>query len=393
MDLVLVFAITLLLSVLVSGLAQRSVLSTAVLFLVAGFAVGKGIFRLILLQADNPMVVLLVELALFSVLFTDGMRVGIHDLVSTWRLPGRALFLGLPLTLLGVAFLARFLANLSWAESFLLGAALSPTDPVFAAAVVGNEQVPARLRFLLNVESGLNDGLALPIVLVLLNVVEATQVQLVSVLGDLALGVALGVSLPWVVLRLERNRFFSPTTTYEPLNAFALGLLILAVASLTSANLFLAAFTAGVTVATVSPQVRNAFNRFGELVTELLKLFALLIFGALISPGALGTQVPVRGYIFAFLVLLVVRPLAIGVALLGSRIGWPERLAAGWFGPKGFASIVYGILILRAAAPQATYLFHLVAIVVAGSIIVSSSTDTLAVGLLQRMEEQIKSSE
>jgi NhaP-type Na+/H+ or K+/H+ antiporter len=393
MDLVLVFAITLLLSVLVSGLAQRSVLSTAVLFLVAGFAVGKGIFRLILLQADNPMVVLLVELALFSVLFTDGMRVGIHDLVSTWRLPGRALFLGLPLTLLGVAFLARFLANLSWAESFLLGAVLSPTDPVFAAAVVGNEQVPARLRFLLNVESGLNDGLALPIVLVLLNVVEATQVQLVSVLGDIALGIVLGVSLPWVVLRLERNRFFSPTTTYEPLNAFALGLLILAVASLTSANLFLAAFTAGVTVVTVSPQVRNAFNRFGELVTELLKLFALLIFGALISPGALGTQVPVRGYIFAFLVLLVVRPLAIGVALLGSRIGWPERLAAGWFGPKGFASIVYGILILRAAAPEATYLFHLVAIVVAGSIIVSSSTDTLAVGLLRRMEEQIKSSE
>jgi NhaP-type Na+/H+ or K+/H+ antiporter len=101
----------------------------------------------------------------------------------------------------------------------------------------------------------------------------------------------------------------------------------------------------------------------------------------------------VRGYIFAFLVLLVVRPLAIGVALLGSRIGWPERLAAGWFGPKGFASIVYGILILRAAAPEATYLFHLVAIVVAGSIIVSSSTDTLAVGLLRRMEEQIKSSE
>ena len=108
---------------------------------------------------------MIAELALFSVLYTDGMRAPVRDLVSAWRLPGRALLLGLPLTLLGTALLARYVVGLSWAESILIGAALSPTDPVFAAAIVGREGIPSRLRFLLNVESGLNDGLALAIAL------------------------------------------------------------------------------------------------------------------------------------------------------------------------------------------------------------------------------------
>src|SRR4051812_8371535 len=99
----LVFAAALLLAVLVSELAYRSVLSTAVLFLVIGFAAGNGGVGLIKLEADNPVVVGIADLALFSILFTDGMRVGFRDLTQAWRLPGRALLLGLPLTLIGTA--------------------------------------------------------------------------------------------------------------------------------------------------------------------------------------------------------------------------------------------------------------------------------------------------
>ena len=166
------------------------------------------------LAPGDAVVAVLAELALFSVLFTDGMRVGVKDLASAWRLPGRALLLGLPLTLAGTALLAHWVAGLPWAESFLLGAVLSPTDPVFAAAIVGREEVPARLRQLLNVESGLNDGLALPVVLAMLAVAGKAEVHLGAGAAEVALGVVLGIVIPWAAVRLERMRFFAAHTTY-----------------------------------------------------------------------------------------------------------------------------------------------------------------------------------
>jgi NhaP-type Na+/H+ or K+/H+ antiporter len=152
--LLLAFSAVLLLAVLLSSLAHRTILSTAVVFLLAGFVLGEGLTGVVPVTAGDDVVATLAELALFSVLFTDGMRVGWPDLRSAWKLPGRALVLGLPLTLLVTAGLAHWVAGLGWAESLLLGAVLSPTDPVFAAALVGNERVPQRLRQLLNVESG-----------------------------------------------------------------------------------------------------------------------------------------------------------------------------------------------------------------------------------------------
>ncbi len=172
MTALLIFSITLLVAVLISGPASRSMLSTAVLFLIAGFVAGSGLFGWIRADASNPMVKQLASLALFSVLFTDGMRIGARDLASAWRLPGRALLLGMPLTMAVIALLAHTIVHLSWVESFILGAALSPTDPVFAAAIVGRDEIPGRLRHLLNVESGVNDGIALPFVIVLLNVLS-----------------------------------------------------------------------------------------------------------------------------------------------------------------------------------------------------------------------------
>ena len=137
---VFTFAITLLLAVLISELASRSVLSTALLFLFAGFVAGEGMLGLVPLQPDNPVVAQLAELALFSVLFTDGMRVGVRDLLSAWRLPGRALLLGMPLTFAGTAVLAHSVARPAVARSFSHRGSLSPTDPVFAAAIVGGKK-------------------------------------------------------------------------------------------------------------------------------------------------------------------------------------------------------------------------------------------------------------
>ena len=373
---VLAFAATLLLAVLVSALAHRTVLSTAVLFLAVGFAIGKGALSLITVGPADPLVRILAVLALVSVLFTDGMRASVRDLVSAWHLPGRALLLGLPITLALTALAARFVVGLPWPDSFLVGAVLSPTDPVFAVAIVGREDVPYRLRHLLNVESGLNDGLALPVVLVLLAIVGRQEMRVGTEALQLLAGLGIGIAIPWAAAALERSRFFSASAAYEPLGAFAVGLLVFSAAALTGMNEFLAAFAGGVTVATASPAMRTAFHRFGDLVAELLKLAALMVFGIAVHPS-LFADVGVRGYAFAVVALVLARPIAIGLAFLGARVPAREWLAAAWFGPKGFASVVYGLLILQSGVPGAGRMFDLVAIVIIVSIVAHSSTDVV----------------
>lgn len=376
MDAVLAFAVVLFTGTLLSEWTQRSVLSTAVLFLVAGFLVGNGALDLVTITPDNTVVSKFAELALFSVLFTDGMRVGARDLISAWRLPGRALLLGLPLTLVGTAVMAHGIVGLSWDQAFLVGAVLSPTDPVFAAAIVGRPEIPGRLRHLLNVESGVNDGLALPIVLILLSIMTGDAPSLSTLFGEVMLGIVWGAAVSWLGVRLHRHRFFQVTEVYEPFGVLAIGLMVLALSSLTHANEYLAAFTAGVTIATVSPELKKHFGRFGDRITELLKLAALLVFGSLISPAFLQ-DIDWTGYVFAALVLLLARPLALMLALMGSRLNWRERLTAAWFGPKGFASVVYGLLILKFSIPAGEHLFHFIALVVVASIVAHSSTDVV----------------
>lgn len=372
----LVFAITLAMAVLVSQLAHRTVLSTAVLFLVAGFVVGPGLWGAVPASPHLPAIRELAELALFSVLLTDGMAAGLGELRSAWRLPGRALLFGMPLTFGALALLARSLGQLDWTDAFLLAAVLSPTDPVLAAAIVGRAEVSQRLRHLLNVESGLNDGIALPIVVVLLAVSGGRGADGIRIAGQLVLGVAFGVVVPWGFIRLERTRFFSASTLNEPLGIFAVGLGLLALCAVTGANAFLAAFVGGITVGTMSPAARDAFHRFGELVTELLKLAALLAFGALVTPALLAS-VSVGGWLFACGAIVLARPVALAIALHRTPLGWREQISAAWFGPKGFASVVYGLMVLESHDPAARRVFVLTVVVVAVSIVVHSSSDVV----------------
>lgn len=376
-SLLLSFAVLLMMAVLISERAHRTVLSTAVLFLLGGFLLGGGVLGVVQVRPGDPLVGGLSELALFSVLFTDGMRVGLSDLRSAWRLPGRALLLGLPLTLVLTAVLAHFVAGLPWLESFLIGAVLAPTDPVFAAAIVGREEVPARLRHLLNVESGLNDGLALPIVLVLLAVTGGMQADGWQLTEELGLGVVVGVVVPYAVLLLERLPFLQATKSLQPLLAVSIGLLVLAICYTTHANLFLAAFTAGVTVATAGRGLRHEFEQFGELITELIKLAAIMVFGALITPAFLFGEIPLAGWVFAVLAIAAARPVALFLSFLGSKLDMREQLAAMWFGPKGFASVVYGLLVLESGIGLADQVFHLIGLVIVLSILAHSSTDVV----------------
>ncbi len=384
---ILGFGIVLLAAILISGIAHRTVLSTAVLFLGAGFLLGQGMAGVLVLRAGDARVSEIAQIALFVVLFTDGQRLAVRDLARAWLLPGRALLLGMPLTFIITALLGVWLVGLPWSEALLVAAVLAPTDPVFASAIVGRHEIPARIRGLLNVESGLNDGLALPVVLILVAAIGGPKVDYFVLALELVGGILLGVGVPLLVAFLLRVRFLAATPLYASLGPAAIAIIIYGVAAATGANLYLAAFSAGVTLASAAPELRDAFTKYGEYIAEIVKLLAIFVFGALIAPSLLG-DVSAFGYLFAVLILVIARPIAVEVSLIGSKLPWEERATAAWFGPKGFASVLYGLLVLESGNPDSDHLFHLIVVAISLSIIAHSSTDVPIADYFARLEKR-----
>jgi len=372
--LALVFGVVLLLTVALSGLAARSVLSTALVFLVGGALVGPGFLGFIEVSPQGPLVSTLADLALFTVLFVDGGRVSVAALRTGFKLSGRALGLGMPLTMVFLALATHYLVGLDWTTSFLVGAILAPTDPVFASAIVGRTGVPERLRRLLNVESGVNDGLALPFVLIFLGLATGTEAALGTIALELLLGIGFGVGLPLLVAALLRLPALGAEPQLQPLGPVAVGVTLYALCELTHANPYLAAFAAGLTLASVDPPLSKAFEELGELLSELTKFAAVLVFGALLTPEFfLGLTA--GEWVVALLSLLLVRPASVLLALWRADIDRRERLAAAWFGPKGFASVVYGLLVVQSGVAQSQTVFELVALTIALSMVAHSMTD------------------
>ncbi len=382
MALVLAFGLVLLISVSLSGLAARSILSTALLFLVAGAVIGPGGLGISSIGPTDTIVALLSDIALFTVLFTDGQRACLPALRENWRLSGRALGLGMPLTMIGIAVPAHFLAGLDWPTAFLVGAILSPTDPVFAAALVGRTDVPLRLRRLLNVESGLNDGLALPFVLIFLATAQHTDSHLLDVGIELVAGLLIGITVAAAVAIAWRLKWLTAEPRLQPLGPVAVALVVYGTCHLTHANPYLAAFAAGSTLATMDSVVTDAYQEFGELLSELTKFAALLVFGALITLERLG-HLSWREWLVPIIAIVLVRPAALMLSLLWTRLPARERLSAAWFGPKGFASVVYGLLALQSGIDHSGAVFDLVAATIALSILLHSTTDVPVAKLLR----------
>ncbi|MFF0125811.1 cation:proton antiporter [Streptomyces mirabilis] len=365
-------------ALLLSGLTARTVLSTSFLFLAGGALVSDGFLGLIHITPDSGIVSVTADLALFAVLFTDGMHVCLPTLRAHWTNPARALGLGMPLAFVFMALVTHYLVGLDWTTSFLIGAVLAPTDPVFASAIVGRSEIPARLRQLLNVESGINNGLALPVVLVLIAAAGPTAGSAEASPGKIALelllGLVFGIVLPLLAGALARFRLLGAEPKLQPLLPLATGIILYAACHLTHANLYLAAFSAGAVLAHVSPEAKASFEPLGEALAELAKFAALLVFGALLTPHLFG-DLSLGGYAAILLAIFLIRPVSLLISLLGTRLSRKEKLVAAWFGPKGFASVVYGLLVLQSGIPQAEEAFTLIAVCIAFSIVAHSSTD------------------
>ncbi len=382
----LIFTLTLFGAVLLSERADRTLLSTSLLFLVVGFVAGNSSLNVLRLTPSTPLASLIAELALVSVLFSDGLRLHVRELQEVWHLPGRALLFGMPVTFLLITVFARGLFHFTWLDSMLIGAVLSPTDPVFASLIIERPIVPQQLRRLLNVESGLNDGLALPVVVILLQIISNAPLDPLKLVVEIALGILIGIGVPLAAIWIERLPVFSVDTAFQPLNTFTIGVLVLIMAQYTNANVFLAVFCAGITIASVSDEMRTQFYEFGEFIAQLLKLIALFFFGMLLKPS-LFAATGISGYIFAALTLLIARPAAILLALWGNSLPLFEKMTAAWFGPKGFASIFYTLLIWRMGIDGADKLFQILALTIIISIIVHSSTDVFFTRWFERQNQ------
>jgi NhaP-type Na+/H+ or K+/H+ antiporter len=393
---VTVLGLLLMLGALASGLARRSMLSLAALFVIAGFVLGNGGFDWIDFRARSSFVEDLAFAALIVILFRDGLEVDGETLQQTWRLPLRKLVLAMPLTTVIVATSTHLLIGLSWTESFLLGALLAPTDPVLTSSIVTNPRVPRIVRNSLNLESGLNDGLALPAVLAFVAALEVGNNDFVwwrFVLQDIGLGFLYGVACGWIASLLMPRASGMPPSLSIPAHQrslFALGAAF-ATYGITvlspKGNGFIAVFVAAIVLGIRRPDARAHFERNAEEIVEIVKLGVFFVFGSLLTVHAF-TREGWAALGLVAIVFLIARPLAVWLSLAGSRIDTPTRLFMGWFGPKGVASMTFALIVLDRYVTDAQRIFDLTALVVFCSIILHGVTDTPGANWIARRNER-----
>jgi sodium/hydrogen antiporter len=379
-----VLGLLLIAGALLSGLAQRSFLSLTSLFVLAGFLLGPGGFGWLDFRAQSGFVEDLAFAALIVILFRDGLEVEGEMLQREWHLPARKLVLAMPITATIVAVAAHVLIGFSWTESFLIGALLSPTDPVLTSSIVTNLRVPRVIRHSLNLESGLNDGLALPAVLALLAALSVGSESFHwgrFVLQDLGLGLLYGLACGWLASLLmprARQGHSEHEIPAHQKSLFALGVAFTTygVTVLTpKGNGFIAVFVAAIVLGIRRPDLRLHFEQRADELVEIVKLGIFFVFGSLLTLNAL-TREGWTAVLFVAVVFLIARPLAVWVALLGTRTDRSTRLFMGWFGPKGVATMTFALLVLDQNISNGTRIFDLTALVVFCSIIVHGLSDT-----------------
>jgi len=376
---VLVLGLALIAGALVSGLARRSFVSLTGLFVIAGFAVGHGGVNALNFSARSGFVTDLATVALIVILFRDGLEVEGEMLQSQWRLPLRKLVVAMPLTAGIIAVVGHWLAGLSWTEGLLLGALLSPTDPVLSSGVVTNPRVPRLVRHSLNLESGLNDGLALPAVLVFAAALGSGHVVWWQfALENIGFGFIVGIAVGLIAARLVPGRAgFAAGIPPHQRALFGLGAACGAygvAGVLPHGNGLIAVFVTAITLGIRRPELRVYFERQGAVLVELVKLGIFVVFGSLltlhglISPGWGAAAVVVT-------TLLVARPVAVFTALAGTGTDIATRAFMSWFGPKGVATMTFSLIVLGDGLARSQTLFHLTALTVFCSILVHGVTD------------------
>ena len=341
---------------LVSRRLEGTVLTAPIVFVVAGAILGPAGLGLVEVNLDDHTVLLVGEIALALVLFTDAARINLSALRQNEGLPLRLLGIGMPLTIaLGTASAALLLTDLTFWEAAIVGTVLAPTDAALGQAVVSNPRVPGRMRQALNVEAGLNDGLSVPFLALFLTLAVAEEeLQPASywihfALEQVGLGILVGVGVgltgSWFMSWASKREWM--TDSSQRLALLALAIIAWALADTVGGNGFIAAFVGGLAVGPTVERVGEQLIRFTEAEGHMLNLSVFFIFGVLV----VGLLVSLSWHValYALLSLTVIRMLPVALSLYGTHLRGISLLFAGWFGPRGLASIVLGLLVVAEA--------------------------------------------
>ena len=367
---------------LISGIARRTFLSLTALFVLAGFALGDGGLGVLEFSPTSGFVSVLAVVALVVILFRDGLEVEAEMLRREWHVPLRALVVAMPITAAIVAVAVAALTDLSWTQAFLVGALLSPTDPVLSSSVVTNPRVPRLIRHSLNLESGLNDGLALPPVLALVAALQVGGGDFVwwrFVLQDVTLGFAFGVAIGFLAsVLLPRGGSLTESIPAHQKALYALGVAFLTYGVTTlppHGNGFIAVYVCAITLGIRRPDIRGYVEARADDIVEIVKLGIFVVFGSLLTIEGLFLD-GWAAVAIVLVTLLVARPVALAIALIGTGVSRAALAFMAWFGPKGVATMTFSLLVLGSGVPGAERIFDIAALVVLCSIVAHGLSDT-----------------
>jgi sodium/hydrogen antiporter len=358
MVLLTAFVLLVFLYSLVSQRLERTVITAPMLFTAAGAATVLMPVAAMELALDRKALLLVAELGLVMTLFTDASRISPSFLKGGRSLPIRLLSTGMLLTIiLGAVCAFAVLRGLSWWEAGILAAILAPTDAGLGQVIVNSERVPKKVRQSLNVEAGLNDGLSVPFLMLFIALAvtqegtAAAGAVLTRFLGEqlgygTLIGLGVGMAGGWLLGLAHRKRWMAPP--FGQLGVVALPLLCVMASEATGASMFIAAFVAGLAAQFGFNEVGRHSVEFTDDWGQLFNYFVFFFFGTVVADAwAHFTPAVV---LYAVLSLTLVRMAPVALALRGTRFSGATVLFMGWFGPRGLASIVLGLVYLEQEA-------------------------------------------
>jgi NhaP-type Na+/H+ or K+/H+ antiporter len=350
---VAIFVFVLFVYALLSKPIAKTPLTAPIIFTALGMIMYSAWVRIAAAGVTANVFLRVAEIGLVLLLFTDASRTDLRLLRSIGTLPARLLSAGMLLTILLGAIAARLVfPRLSIWEAGILAAILAPTDAGLGQVIVSSPRVPMRIRQALNVEAGLNDGLSVPFLLFFMALaaarIEGGAASLLQFIGEqlglgMVVGVAVGLGGGWLLRVAHRRGLIAESL--RQLAVVTLPLMCLPLAEMLDASMFIAAFVAGLAVQIPFKEAGSHSLEFGEEWGQLFNLIVFFLFGMLVVRD--WRQFTLAGWIYALLSLTVVRMLPVAVALIGTRLSTPTALFMGWFGPRGLASIVLGMVYLE----------------------------------------------
>lgn len=356
---VALLAIALLIYSAVAGAIERSWASAPIVFVGLGVVLGPLMLNALHLTVSVRDLQGLAELTLAMVLFADAAHADLGEVRRNWRVPGRLLLVGLPLTIvLGGVFALLLFPHMALLEIALLAAILAPTDAALGAPVIANHKVPTTVRESLNFESGLNDGICVPVVLILLGYATGIQIEhgtvahvTLVVIEEIGIGALTGLVITFTAAHLlvfsHERGWISPHWLDIPVLATAAG--CFATAQALGGSGFIACFLGGLLLSTYPKPKRDLLGG-AENAGQILAMLTWVIFGWGVVPMILRNWTA-SVVLYAMLSLTIIRMAPVYLCLRGIVKDPMERLFIGWFGPRGLASVVFAIIVLHEQLP------------------------------------------